>query len=68
MKLIASAILKNRVKAVATTVARINAFAKVRSNQPTISLCTQYDLIDGGIASTVYTPINGFDLISGGGA
>lgn len=68
MKLTAKAIVKNRVKAFATTVARISAFAKVRSNQPTITLCTPYDLIDGGLASTIYTPINGFDLISGGGA
>lgn len=59
MKLTAKATLKNKVK----------AFAKVRSNQPTGSgACTPYNLIDGGLASTIYTPINGFDLISGGGA
>lgn len=28
----------------------------------------QYNLIDGGAPDTAYTPINGFDLIDGGGA
>jgi hypothetical protein len=29
-------------------------------------IITQYNLIDGGAPNTVYNPINGFDLISGG--
>jgi hypothetical protein len=68
MKLIASAIVKTRKKVSATTVTRLLSTAKIRSNQPIVGLCDEYDLIDGGIASTIYTPINGFDLISGGNA
>lgn len=29
-------------------------------------VCTPYDLIDGGAPGTIYTPIDGFNLISGG--
>lgn len=32
----------------------------------TQSASTQYDLISGGGPSTIYVPINGFNLISGG--
>lgn len=68
MKLVASATIKKRIAVSATLVARLLASATIRSNQPTASLCDEYDLISGGNASTLFVPINGFNLISGGGA
>ena len=58
MKLTATAILKNKI--VATAI--------IKTLSPSSGVCPPYDLIDGGNSNTVYSPINGFNLISGGGA
>jgi hypothetical protein len=47
---------------------KLVATAIIKTLSPTGGGCPEYNLIDGGGAGTTYAPINGFDLISGGGA
>lgn len=57
-KINAKAVIKNK----------ITSKAIIKTLSPTGGSCPPYDLISGGEAGTTYVPINGFNLISGGGA
>jgi len=66
MKYSATARIKTIIRASATVKSKINATASIKTLSPVGETCPDYDLIDGGLPDTVYTPINGFNLISGG--
>lgn len=65
MKYTATANVKNKITASAEIKEKITVSVSYKTLTP-IEACPQYNLLDGGNASQVYTPINGFDLISGG--
>jgi len=52
LKLNATVVVKNKIKAEAYLPIIVIG-----------DVCPQYDLIDGGLPGTNYTPINGFNLI-----
>jgi hypothetical protein len=60
-----TALIKNKISISGNVINKISAV--VQFNTLVVSpICTPYDLIDAGLPSTIYTPINGFNLISGG--
>jgi hypothetical protein len=66
--LVATAVIKDVIIATCSVKEKIVATAIINTLSPIGEVCTPYDLIDGGNAGTTYVPINGFNLISGGGA
>lgn len=64
----ATVVIQPKIVAVSKIKSSINAVAVINTLAPIGEVCTPYDLIDGGAAGTTYVPINGFNLISGGGA
>lgn len=66
--LFATAVIKDVINATCSVKVKIVASAVLKTLSPIGEVCTPYDLIDGGAAGTTYVPINGFNLISGGGA
>lgn len=63
MKFVATANLKLKINATAVVKYKITAAVNMPILAPD---CPLYSLIDGGTPSWVYTPIAGFNLISGG--
>jgi hypothetical protein len=66
MKYVATANIKLKISVGAEVKNKITATATIKTLSPVGETCPDYDLIDGGTPSTVYSPINGFNLISGG--
>jgi hypothetical protein len=63
MKYIASAKVKPKITIGLQLKKKITAQVNIITG--VVSACPLYDLIDGGEPGTVYTPINGFNLIDG---
>jgi len=64
MKFTATAYIRLKINTTVVVKNKITAEARL----PVIvigDVCPQYDLIDGGLPGTVYSPINGFNLIDG---
>lgn len=61
---IATAKIKQVISVTAVVKNKITAVVKLNTLNPS---CPLYDLIDGGTPSTIYVPINGFNLIDGNG-
>lgn len=63
----ATAKVKSKISVTAAVKKKIQIAVTFKTLAPTGGgIITEYDLIDGGAPNTVYVPINGFELISGG--
>ncbi len=66
MKLIGTGEIKKVIEGTGVIKLKLIATGSFKSLAPVGETCPEYDLIDGGTPSTVYAPINGFNLIDAG--
>jgi hypothetical protein len=66
MNYVASASVKKNIYVTASTKNKISVSVAFKTLSPEVAECPEYDLIDGGFPNTIYSPINGFNLIDGG--